>query len=224
MDNNLKIIHFVIADGHPIFCDSLRMLLEAEPGFCVVGKAADDAGAVRLVRQLKPDILLLELAMPRCAGMSALRDLASSPTPLLIIVLAAEIDNAQIVEALELGARAVVSKGCGTQELIRSIHGVMAGQYWVEHKGVADLAQALLAVRSSTRLDSQRNGFGLTPRELEVVELIGAAYVNRDIADAFSITESTVKRHLTHIFDKLGVSNRVELVLFATHHRLVDRS
>ena len=224
IDNSHKETHFLIADDHRIFRQGLRMLLEAKPGFCVVGEASDGSQAVNLVRELKPDILLLDLAMPHYSGMAVLRDLANPPTPVHIIVLAAEINNNQMLEALELGAQALVPKQSATEDLMQSIHSVMAGQYWVEHESVAGQMQALQIVRSSARRESPRKGFGLTQRQLEVVEMIVTACSNREIAEKFSISEDTVKRHLTHIFDRLGVSNRLELVLFAIHHHLVGDS
>src|SRR5207245_11553904 len=142
----------------------LRMLLEAEPGFCVVGEAGDGAQAVKLVRELKPDILLLDLAMPEYSGMTVLRDLANPPTPVHIIVLAAEINNIQMLEALELGAQALVPKQSATEDLMQSIHSVMAGQYWVGHESLAGLVQAVRNAQSSAARESPRKGFGLTQR------------------------------------------------------------
>jgi len=101
---------------------------------------------------------------------------------------------------------------------------VMAGQYWVGHESVAGLVQALQDLQAPASKDKQRKNFGLTPRELEIVGMIVAAYRNREIAEKFSITEHTVKCHVTHIFNKLGVSNRLELALFAIHHGLVRSS
>jgi two-component system nitrate/nitrite response regulator NarL len=217
-------IHILIADDHPIFRDGLRSLLEGHAGFRVVGEAADGAEAVRLAKQVNPDIILLDLAMPKYSGLEALRDLAFSPTPLRIIVLTAAIENSEIVEALQLGARAVVLKESATDVLIQSIHSVMAGQYWVGRESVAGLVQALQDLRSSATRDRSRKTFGLTPRELEIVEMIVAGYRNRDIAQKFSISEQTVKHHLTNIFNKLGVSTRLELALFAVNHSLVGDS
>jgi two-component system, NarL family, nitrate/nitrite response regulator NarL len=224
MDNGQATIRFLIADDHPIFRDGLRSLLEAQQGFQVIGEAADGAEAVRLARELKPDILLLDLAMPKYSGLSALRELTAARSPVRIIVLAANMDNAQIVEALELGARAVVLKEWATEDLIQSIRSVMAGQYWVGHESVAGLVQALRDIRNSGRGERQTKNFGLTRRELEIIQLIAAAYTNRDIANKFSISEQTVKHHLTSIFKKVGVSTRLELALFAVNHSLIEDS
>ena len=178
-------------------------MLEAEPGFCVVGEADDGAKALQLARELKPDIVLLDLAMRSYSGMAALRDLASQPESVRVIVLAAEIDSTQMVEALELGARALVLKGYATEELIESIHNVKAGQYWIGQESVAILVQALRDLRSSTTGSTEHKGLGLTTRELEIIEMIAKAHSNREIAEKFSIGEETVKRHVEHILTSL---------------------
>jgi two-component system nitrate/nitrite response regulator NarL len=220
MNDEASAIRILIADDHPIFRDGLRRLLESEPGFCVVGEGADGEQAFKLARQLKPDVLLLDLAMPRMPGLEVLRELASSPTPVRTILLTAAIERAQIVEALQLGARGVVLKESATQLLLKSIRVVMAGQYWLGGEGVTDLVQSLRELRAG--IEAPQRPYGLTPRELEIISSIVAGYTNKDIAEKFSISELTVKRHLTNIFDKLGVSSRLELALFAVHHRLIQ--
>jgi len=215
-------ISILIADDHPIFRDGLRKLLESEPGLEVVGEACDGEETVRLAQQLKPDVVLLDLAMPRHTGLEALKGLSASPS-LRTIVLTAAIEKDQVVDALQLGARGVVLKESATQVLFKSIRGVMAGQYWVGRDSVASVVQALRDLNPSSSPDTKRKNFGLTPRELEIVAAIVAGYTNMDIAKKFALSEQTVKHHLTNIFDKLGVSSRLELALFATNHRLVSR-
>ncbi len=214
-------VRILIADDHAIFRDGLRRLLEAEPGFRVVGEAADGAEAVQLACQLQPDILLLDLAMPRHSGLEALRGLERSSTPVRIILLAASVEKDQVVEALQLGARGVVLKESTTQLLHQSIRRVMAGQYWLGHQSVSDLVGALRDVLPATGGKPRHKTFGLTPRELEIVATIVAGYANKDIAQKFSLSEQTIKHHLTNIFNKLGVSNRLELALFAVNHHLL---
>ncbi|MFN2387493.1 MAG: response regulator [Thermoanaerobaculia bacterium] len=220
MSEKTEPIRILIADDHPIVRDGLRRLLETEPDFQVVGQAADGREAVKLVRDVQPDVLLLDLSMPRLPGLEVLRELSDSAASVRTILLAAAIEKEQIIEALQMGARGVVLKESATQLLFKGIRTVMAGQYWVGREKVSDLVAALRGLVASGGEKPDKN-FGLTRRELEIVSTIVAGYTNRDIAQKFSLSEDTVKHHLTHIFDKLGVSSRLELAMFAVNHRIV---
>ena len=225
MDNRKPQINLVIADDHPIFRDGLRRLLEAESDLKVMGEASDGAEAVKLARQIKPDILLLDLAMPKHPGLEALRDLSTgAASPVRVILLTAAAEKSQIVEALQLGARGVVLKDSATQLLLKAIHTVMSGEYWVGRESVSNLVQYLRTLMQSSSDEARQKKFGLTPRELEIVSAVVAGYSNKEIAEYFKISEDTVKHHLSNIFDKLGVSTRLELALFAVNQSLPLKS
>ncbi|MGB8867582.1 MAG: response regulator transcription factor, partial [Candidatus Sulfotelmatobacter sp.] len=189
----LQPVCIAIADDHPIFRDGLRRLLEAEPNLKVVGEASDGAEAVKIVRQLKPDILLLDLAMPKHPGLEALRDLSVgvNSTPVRVILLTAAAEKSQIVEALQLGARGVVLKDSATQLLIKAIQTVMSGEYWVGRESVSNMMQYLRTLVQSSRDEAQQKTFRLTPRELDIVSAVVAAYSNKEIAECLKITEDT---------------------------------
>lgn len=216
------LVRVLIADDHALFRDGLRKLLESEGGFEVVGEASDGEMLLDLVRRTEADILLLDLAMPRQDGMDVLRELAAAQVPVRTLLLTASINKDQIVRALKLGAYGVVLKEATTQRLFDSIRCVMSGQYWVGRESISDLVRALRSVSSQENGSQKPREFGLTPREMEIVTLVVAGYSNPDIAQRCSISEQTVKHHISNIFDKLGVSNRLELALFAVNHRLTE--
>src|SRR5260370_4201674 len=147
-----------------------------------------------------------------------------SSSPVRVILLAAAAEKSQIVEALQLGARGVVLKDSATQLLLKSIQTVMSGEYWVGRESVSNLVQYLRSMIQSSGEEARQKKFGLTPRELEIVSAVVAGYANKEIAHYFKISEDTVTHHLSNIFDKLGVSTRLELALFAVNQALPLKS
>jgi two-component system, NarL family, nitrate/nitrite response regulator NarL len=213
-------VRILIADDHPIFRDGLKRLLESEGEFKVIGEACDGVEAVTMARQLIPEIMLLDLAMPRRQGLETLRELASDARSVRVILLTAAAEKEQIVEALQLGARGVVLKDSATQILLKSIRAVMNGEYWVGRESVSNLVQYLRTLVTPPSAFPQRNKYRLTPRELEIIAAVVAGFANKEIAQYFKISEDTVKHHLSNIFDKVGVSSRLELALFAVNQSL----
>jgi DNA-binding NarL/FixJ family response regulator len=221
--NARGVARILIADDDPIVREILRNMLAARPEFSVSGEARNGEDCVRQVRELKPDLLLLDLLMPNLPGLDALKEMTTSDTLVRTIVLTGSITKQQVLQALQLGARGVVRKDA-LNELVSAIHAVLDGQYWLDGKIVPNVVQLLNDLAASSRSDGPRNDFGLTPRELEIVALVTEGCGNREIAGRLTISEETVKRHLTHIFDKVGMSTRLELALFALDHQLARRS
>lgn len=211
-------IRIVIAGEHAIFRHGLRRLLEARPGLCV-HDVGDAASAVALVRGLTVDILLLGLNSSKHPSIEILRELSASAHSARTIVLTDRIDSPDVTSALQLGARAVLPKDSPPDVLFMCIESVMAGHFWIGQEAAADALPGLRKLEAARR---QSKVFGLTRREIQIVRAVVAGCTNREIAERTSISENTVKSHLTHIFNKIGASNRVELALFAAHHRLLD--
>ena len=216
-------VRVLIADDDPIVRQALRSVLNASGGFQVVGEAEDGNMAVELVKDTLPDVLLLDLLMPNLPGLETLRTITSTGAEVRTLLLCSAISTKQVLEALQLGARGVVLKK-RVAELISAIEAVMGGQYWIESRNISNVVQIVqqLAAANPQPVPSQSR-FGLTARETQIISFITQGCMNRDIANSLSITEETVKRHLTNIFNKVGMSNRLELAIFAIEHGLVPK-
>jgi two-component system nitrate/nitrite response regulator NarL len=215
-------IRILIADDHPIFREGLRRLLEAEPGFQVIGQAGDGDEALKLVAELKPDVLLLDLAMPKMGGLDVLRELNDMRATVRTVLLTAAVEREEAVQALASGAYGVVLKESATQLLYRCVHAVASGEYWIGHDRVADILRSVAEERRKPQAPAPASL--LTKRELQLVSAIVNGSSNKDIAQDLNLSEQTVKNHLSNIFDKVGVSNRLELALYALHHRLLEQA
>ena len=212
-------VRVAVADGHPIFRDGLRRLLETDPRLLVVSEAGERTRTLTLVHESAPDILLLGLATSDQSAVETLRELAASNVLVRTIVLTDCVDTPDVLRALQFGARGVILKDSSPEVLFKCIHSVVAGDFWIGRERVSDAVGGLRKLQTARR---RSRTFGLTPREIEIARAVVAGYTNKEIARHSSISENTVKSHVLHIFTKLGASNRVELALFVAHHRVLD--
>jgi two-component system, NarL family, nitrate/nitrite response regulator NarL len=216
-------VRILVADDHAMFRDGLKRLVESEDDMHVVGEAGDATEAVSLSRELKPDVLLLDLTMPNGGGLDALRAICSGPPMATRSIMLTGDNNhrGDTIAALQLGARGIVLKTSEAVMLFRSIRAVMNGEYWLWQQNVRDGVEAIRRIMASGD-GAKADRYRLTARELEIVPHVAGGASNRDIAQLLSVREDTVKRHLSNIFDKLGVYSRLELALFAINHGLVE--
>src|ERR1700680_308039 len=211
-------VRILIADDHPIVRDGLKKLLLLENDFEVVGEAGDGREVLERVQALDPDILLLDLRMPNMDGLSTLQALQQVDKRTRVIILTASEDKNEFVQAMKLGCSGIVLKQTAPDLIVRSIRKVISGEIWLDsHTTTAVMSQF------STGLEGSGPGAGakgrerspVSTREREIVVLVAQGYKNKEMAEKMFISEQTVKNHLHNIFDKLGVSDRLELALYA---------
>lgn len=211
-----KVLRIVLADEETMFRESLRVYLEIGGRFEVVGASADRDATIDLIRRLKPDVLLLDSRILLPEGVEMLREFKRSQADVKVILLCHAIEKTDIVHALQLGVRGIVLKTDPTDSLLECIQKVFEGEYWLGKYSVVKLVQAVCEPDISNRL--KKSKYGLTPRESQIIEAVLEGCSNPEIAANLSVSEQTVKHHMSHIFDKLGVYSRLELALFAVNH------
>src|SRR6516162_10543784 len=219
-------IRIVVADDHPIFRDGLCRLLALEEDFEVVAQAQDGRQVLDVLQQHEPDILLLDLKMPGLDGLATLQRLQASKNKTRVIVLTASDDKNEFVQAMKLGTSGIVLKQTATELLIKSIRKVHAGEIWLDSHTTAAVIRQFVAndeppvppIPAAPTRERERSP--LSQREREIVALVAQGFKNKEMAEKMFISEQTVKNHLHNIFDKLGVSDRLELALYAIHNNL----
>src|SRR5580692_2218556 len=217
-------VRIIIADDHPIVRDGLKKLLLLEEDFEIVGEASDGREVLERVQELDPDVLLLDLRMPNLDGLSALQSLQQTNKRTRVIVLTASEDKNEFVQAMKLGCSGIVLKQTAPDLIVKSIRKVNSGEIWLDsHTTAAVMRQFSTGQEGSGGQASgskSRERSPLSAREREIVALVAQGYKNKEMAEKMFISEQTVKNHLHNIFDKLGVSDRLELALYAIHKGL----
>jgi DNA-binding NarL/FixJ family response regulator len=212
-----KKIRIAIADDHAVLRESLATLLAAEPGFEVVGTAADGNQAVELVQQKVPDVLVLDLFMPNSDGFEVLRQIERAGLRVASVVLTGSENQADYVQVVRLGARGLVLKGDSPEKLFQAINTVSNGELAFGD----EVAQGILtAMVNETHEERATNLERLSEREHQIALLVSRGMKNKDIGGELGISENTVKRHLQSIFSKTGTKDRLELAVLAlSDHR-----
>lgn len=216
-------IRVMIADDHPIVRDGLKKLLNLEDDIEVVAVASDGREVLDQVAQFQPDIILLDLRMPNLDGITTLQTLQQRDCPSKVIILTASEDKNEFVQAMKHGARGIVLKQTASELIVKSIRKVHAGEIWLDSQTTAAVMRQFASPASeSYRVQGGRvrERSPLSAREREIVALVAQGYKNKEMAEKMFISEQTVKNHLHNIFDKLGVSDRLELALYAIHKGL----
>jgi two-component system, NarL family, response regulator LiaR len=205
----------LIADDHAVVREGLRAFLELQDGIEVTGEAADGREAVEAAERLRPDVVLMDLVMPRLGGVEAMRELRARVPEARVVVLTSYLDDERLLPALRAGAAGYLLKNVEPQELTRSIRLAAAGEAMIDPAVAARLVDVLGE-------DRRAEHGALTPREQEVLDLIERGFSNKRIALELGIAEKTVKTHVSHVLAKLGVSDRTQAALYAA--RLNRRS
>jgi two-component system, NarL family, nitrate/nitrite response regulator NarL len=213
-------VRIFLAVHNELFREGLKTLLEEQPGFFVVGEAMDRKGVLRLAEPSQADLLLMESEFPDASSIEVLRALPPSNQKLRTVLLVADIKKGQASEAFNAGARGIILKESAANSLFKCISAVMEGQFWIPGKGISDSPPLKEDDSQSSEIKTPPAKFGLTKREMQILALVVAGRTNREVAKRIAISEQTVKHHVTNIFDKVGVYNRLELALFAIHHGL----
>ena len=204
-------ITLVLANDHPIFLEGLEDILRREPDFQVLARCLEGQAALRAVRQLKPDVLILDLRMPKMDGLAVLREMQEEKLSTRVVVLTAALDEDEVLEAIRLGVQGVVLKEMAARLVVQCVRKVAAGEQWLEKRSVSLALERLLKREAATREIAAL----LTSREIEIVRMVADGLRNREIADRLYINEGTVKAHLHNIYEKLKVNSRLQLARYA---------
>jgi two-component system, NarL family, nitrate/nitrite response regulator NarL len=217
-------IRVLIADGHPIVLEGLRTVLNQQASIQVVGEAADGMDAIEKAVSLDPDVVMMDLRMPRVDGLTVLRSIHTRAPRSKVILFSGTDNKDEFVEAMKLGCSGILSKESAVSLIERSIAKVYAGEIWLDSNTTAAVIRQFASPAEfpapANNGKSSRERAQLSQREREIIILIAQGYKNKEIAEKMFITEQTVKNHLHNVFDKLGVSDRLELALYAIHNSL----
>lgn len=204
-------IRIIIADDHPVVRRGLIQFIADEEELEVVAECADGESALEAVARHAPDVLIVDLQMPRLNGMEVLRRLSGMPAPPATVLLAGNISDDEVVEAMRMGAKGVVLKEMAPSLLVACIRKVATGATWLEKEAVGRALEKMLRQEQSI----QKVREVLTPREIDIVRMVASGLGNREIGEKLFISEGTVKTHLHSVYEKLGLKGRVQVANYA---------
>ncbi len=217
-------IRVLVADGQPIVVEGLRSVLKQQAAIEVVGEALDGAEAIEKAVHLDPDIIMMDLRLPRVDGLTVLRSIQTRAPRAKVLLFVTTDSKDDFVDAMKLGCVGILLKDASTALIEKSIHKVYAGEIWLDSMTTAAVIRQFATPGEfpgpHTNGKAGRERAHLSQREREIIILIAQGYKNKEIAEKMFITEQTVKNHLHNVFDKLGVSDRLELALYAIHNSL----
>jgi DNA-binding NarL/FixJ family response regulator len=224
----LAAINVIVVDEQNLFRDGIANLLGSQPDMALAGCADTTVGALDLLREMRPDVCLLGWPASSAASQKIFNAVQDKKLPTRIIMLSNDESKEDFFEAVRQGCCGVVAKQTSTELLLKSIRKVHAGEFWLDRKATAELIRRLSKKgpaansNNSARIGVREQGGVLSVREREIVVLVAQGFKNKELAERMFISEQTVKNHLHNIFDKLGVSDRLELALYAIHNNLHD--
>ena len=211
-------VSLILADDHPIVLDGLERLFSGHRDFAVIARCRDGVETLRAVREQSPDILILDIRMPAPDGLAVLRELYGEGLSTRIVLLTAQLDEDEVLEAVRLGVRGVVLKEMAPQMLVDCVRKVAVGEQWIERRSLTRALDRMLRREAGLREVTSI----LTPREIEIVRLVAEGLRNQAIGERLHISEGTVKVHLHNIYEKLGIDGRVALTLYARQKGLLS--
>jgi DNA-binding NarL/FixJ family response regulator len=219
-------VRVLIADDQRVVRDGLVLLIGLLPEVEVAGTAADGAEAVERARTLQPDVVLMDLRMPRCDGVEATRQLRELDPGIKVIVLTTYADDRSVIDALRAGARGYLTKDAGAEEIRQALVQVVSGQAVIDPAVQHHLVDAIAVSPppAAGDLPERQLPDGLTHREAEVLELIAEGLSNAEIASLLVVSEATVKSHVNHLLAKIGARDRAQAVGYAFRHGVVSRT
>ncbi len=211
-------IKVMIADDHSMFRQGIKQILELEKDIAVIAQASNGDEAVKLAREYKPDVVLMDINMPGTSGLQAIKELKQDGNIFKVIVLTIHEDREYLFKTLQMGAEGYVLKDAEPAVLVEAIRNVNGGQSYIQPNMTRELVREFNRVTMHEKEKADENA--LTSREIEVLELIADGMINKEIAKQLYISEKTVKNHVSNIFKKLNVSDRTQAAIYAFKHNL----